>query len=74
MSPKEKIGERKCNKSMQNCGYGKFVTGMATGFMVGAAMGMAMSPSRREMKKMAHKAAERMTEVIETMTDVFQGN
>ncbi len=73
MVPKREY-RRKEVFGMQNCGYGKFVTGMATGFMVGAAMGMAMSPSRREMKKMAHKAVDRMSEVMEAMTDAIQGN
>ena len=45
---------------MNGCGYGKFFLGMT--------MGMA---ARREMRRVAHKAAKNVTEAVETLTDAM---
>ena len=36
---------------------GQFWWGMTTGLVAGAVVGMSVAPSRREMKKTAHKVA-----------------
>ena len=41
------------------------------GHGAGAAMGMTMAPSRREMRRVAHKAAKNVTEAVETLTDAM---
>ena len=52
-------------------GYGAFLLGMTAGAMAGAAVGMTMAPSRREMKRAAHKAAMHVPEAVETLTQVM---
>ena len=47
----------------EGCGCGKFFVGMGLGLMVGAGLGMTMSPSRRQVRRVAHKAAQRVNEV-----------
>ena len=44
--------------SHNSCGCGKFLTGMGLGLMVGAGFGMTMSPSRRQVRRVAHKATQ----------------
>ena len=56
---------------MNGCGTGKFVLGMTMGMAAGAMIGMAMAPSRREMRRIAHKAAKNVTEAVETLTDAM---
>ena len=56
---------------MNGCGYGKFFLGMTMGMAAGAAMGMTMAPSRREMRRVAHKEAKNVTEAVETLTDAM---
>lgn len=56
---------------MNGCGCGKFFLGAATGMMLGTAIGMTMAPSRREIKRMANKAAQHVSEAVETLTDAM---
>ncbi len=54
-----------------SCSNGHFFLGMTTGFLVGSVVGMSFSPSRREIKRMAHKAAQTVSEAVETLTDAM---
>ena len=56
---------------MNGCGCGKFLLGAASGVMLGTAIGMTMAPSRREMKRMANRAAKHVSEAVETLTDAM---
>lgn len=56
---------------MNGCGTGKFVLGMTMGMAAGAMIGMTMAPSRREMRRVANKAAKHVTEAVETLTDAM---
>lgn len=53
------------------CSHGHFFWGMAAGLMVGAVVGMTVSPSRREIKRMTHKAAKSVSEAVENLTDAM---
>ena len=53
------------------CGAGKFVRGMTTGLVAGALLGMTMAPSRREMRRCAHKAAKHVTQAVDNFTDAI---
>ena len=53
------------------CGAGKFVCGMTTGLVAGALWGMTMAPSRREMRRCAHKAAKHVTQAVDNFTDAI---
>ena len=44
---------------------GQFWWGMTTGLVAGAVVGMSVAPSRREMKKTAHKVAKHVNEAVE---------
>ena len=45
------------------CGCGRFFAGMAAG--------LAMAPSRREIKRAAHRAAKSVSDAVETLTDAM---
>ena len=47
----------------------KFGLGMAAGMVVGAAVGMVMAPSQRQMKYTAHKAAKKVGQAADTLTE-----
>ena len=47
---------------------GQFWWGMTTGLVAGAVVGMSVAPSRREMKKTAHKVAKHVNEAVEDLT------
>ena len=51
-----------------SCSHGHFFLGMTTGFVVGSLMGMSLSPSRREIKHVAHKAAKSVNEAVDHLT------
>lgn len=53
------------------CGCGRFILGMTTGLVAGAAVGMTLSPSRREVRRMANKAAKHVTQAVENLTDAM---
>ena len=53
------------------CSHGHFFLGMTTGFVVGSVVGMSLSPSRREIKRVAHKAAKSVNEAVENLTDAM---
>ena len=55
----------------EGCGCGKFFVGMGLGLMVGAGLGMTMSPSRRQVRRVAHKAAQRVNEVVDDLADAM---
>ena len=57
--------------SHNSCGCGKFVIGMGLGLMVGAGFGMTMSPSRRQVRRVAHKATKRVNEVVDDLADAM---
>lgn len=40
------------------CGCGRFFAGMAAGLAAGTAIGMTMAPSRREIKRAAHRGGQ----------------
>ena len=48
---------------------GQFWWGMTTGLVAGAVVGMSVAPSRREMKKTAHKVAKHVNEAVEDLTE-----
>ena len=54
-----------------NCSNGHFFLGMGMGLVVGSIIGMNMSPSRREIKKVAHKAAKSVTDAVEHLTEAM---
>lgn len=54
-----------------SCSHGHFFLGMTTGFLVGSVVGMSLSPSRREIKRVAHKAAKSVNEAVENLTDAM---
>ncbi len=54
-----------------NNGTAKFCVGMAMGLVAGMAVGITMCPTRREMKKMAHNAAQHMTDMVDHLTDAM---
>ena len=39
--------------------------------MVGAGFGMTMSPSRRQVRRVAHKATKRVNEVVDDLADAM---
>ena len=55
----------------EGCGCGKFFVGMGLGLMVGAGLGMTMSPRRRQVRRVAHKAAQRVNEVVDDLADAM---
>ncbi len=55
----------------EGCGCGKFFVGMGLGLMVGAGLGMTVSPSRRQVRRVAHKAAQRVNEVVDDLADAM---
>ena len=55
------------------CSHSHFFLGMTTGLIVGSVLGMGMSPSRREIKRMAHKAAKSGNEAVDTLTQAMGG-
>lgn len=57
--------------SHNSCGCGKFLMGMGLGLMVGAGFGMTMSPSRRQVRRVAHKATKRVNEVVDDLADAM---
>ena len=54
-----------------SCHHGHFFVGMTAGLVIGTAFGMTMTPSRREIKRMAHKAAKSVSEAVDTLTDAM---
>lgn len=50
---------------------GQFWWGMTTGLVAGAVVGMSVAPSRREMKKTAHKVAKHVNEAVEDLTEAW---
>ena len=44
---------------------------MGLGLMVGAGFGMTMSPSRRQVRRVAHKATKRVNEVVDDLADAM---
>ena len=58
----------------EGCGCGKFFVGMGLGLMVGAGLGMTVSPSRRQVRRVAHKAAQRVNEVVDDLADATRGH
>ena len=55
----------------ESWGAGKFVCGMTTGLLAGAVLGMTMAPSRREMRRCAHKAAKHVIQAVDNFTDAI---
>jgi hypothetical protein len=39
--------------------------------MAGMALGMTMAPSHRQIRRAAHKAAKRVNEAVESLTDAM---
>ena len=39
--------------------------------LAGAVLGMTMAPSRREMRRCAHKAAKHVTQAVDNFTDAI---
>jgi len=54
-----------------SCHHGHFFWGMAAGLVTGTALGMTMCPSRREIKRTAHKAAKAVSQAVDTLTDAM---
>ena len=44
---------------------------MTTGLVAGAALGMSISPSRREIKRAAHRAAKTVNDAVENLTEAM---
>jgi gas vesicle protein len=55
----------------RNCSHGHFFLGMGMGMVIGSILGMNMSPSRREIKKVAHKAAKSVNDAVEHLTEAM---
>ena len=55
------------------CGHSHFFLGMTTGLMVGTVLGMGMCPSRREIKRVAHKAARSVSDAVDSLTQAMGG-
>ena len=55
----------------RSCSHGHFFLGMGMGMVVGSILGMNMSPSRREIKKVAHKAAKSVNDAVEHLTEAM---
>lgn len=55
------------------CSHSHFFLGMTTGLIVGSVLGMCMSPSRREIKRVAHKAAKSVNEAVDNLTQAMGG-
>lgn len=54
-----------------SCSHGHFFLGMTTGLLVGAVLGMSVSPSRREIKRVAHKAVKSVNQAVDHLTDAM---
>lgn len=50
---------------------GQFWCGMAAGLVAGTVVGMNLTPSRREMKKTAHKMAKHVNEAVEDLAEAL---
>ncbi len=48
-----------------------FLLGMTAGLVAGTVLGMSVSPSRREIKHAAHKAAKTVTDAVENLTEAM---
>jgi hypothetical protein len=46
---------------------------MSTGLIVGSVLGMCLCPSRREIKRVAHKAAKSVNEAVDSLTQAMGG-
>ena len=55
----------------RSCSHGHFFLGMGMGMVVGSILGINMSPSRREIKKVAHKAAKSVNDAVEHLTEAM---
>lgn len=53
------------------CGTGKFVMGMVAGMAVGAAVGATMAPPSSQIKRTAHKAAKRLNDAVDRLTETL---
>ena len=49
----------------------KFIMGMAAGMVAGAALGMAVAPSRRQIRRAAHKEAQTVNEAAENLAQAI---
>lgn len=54
-----------------NCSHGHFFLGLGMGMVIGSMIGMNMAPSRREIKKVAHKAAKSVNEAVDHLTEAM---
>lgn len=56
-----------------NCtgSHGHFFLGLGMGMVIGSVIGMNMSPTRREIKKVAHKAAKSVNEAVDHLTEAM---
>jgi gas vesicle protein len=55
------------------CSHSHFFLGMSTGLIVGSVLGMCLCPSRREIRRVAHKAAKSVNEAVDSLTQVMGG-
>ena len=54
-----------------NGSHGHFFFGLGMGMVIGSVIGMNMAPSRREIKKVAHKAAKSVNEAVDHLTEAM---
>lgn len=54
-----------------NGSHGHFFLGLGMGMVIGSVIGMNMAPSRREIKKVAHKAAKSVNEAVDHLTEAM---
>lgn len=54
-----------------NGSHGHFFLGLGMGMVIGSVIGMNMCPTRREIKKVAHKAAKSVNDAVDHLTEAM---
>ena len=53
------------------CSNSHFFMGMSIGLIVGSILGITVSPSRREIRRVAHKAAKGVNQAVDSLTEAM---